>query len=438
MASSPSPIRNREVMTTSLDALTDHLLQRLEQVRRNLGYEVDAPAGPQDRFANLIDSMGLVEFVAVLAGDCGTTATAIEQCAGRRFSTIAELARALLAAGILPHEEGQSPQQAPQAATENGSSHRAACWLAATAVRLPPTVQPAPVLDEMLQRPAGWLERHAGIQQRRIWAEEDPLAAAAAAGRDCLDRAGLLLEDVGALLVTAEAPPLLAGLAAALHHGLGLRPQTTALEIGGACTGFLAALWLARRLVAEAGSVLIVSVEAPSRFLKVEPGTAGEAAALFGDAAAACLVCGEPPDRDAVAVGEVLLGTDGAGARLLRVVPAAAGSCEVQMDGSALASRAIRAMADAVTSLTQRHGISPSELAGVVAHGGNGRMPGLLARQLGLPPERVWSETPRTGNLGSASLPVAWAAHERAPAGMMAWTAVGAGLTWGAALTGQW
>jgi 3-oxoacyl-[acyl-carrier-protein] synthase-3 len=420
-------------MSPSLDALTDHLLGRLELVRRNLGYEADPPAGPQDCFADLIDSMGFVEFLAVLAADCGTTATAIEQCAGGRFSTLADLARVLLAGGILPREEAPSSQQAPQAA----ASHLATCWLAATAIRLPPTVQPALILDEMLQRPAGWLERHAGIQQRRVWGEEDPLAAAVAAGRDCLDRAGLLLEDVGALLVTAEAPPLLAGLAAALHHGLGLRPQTTALEIGGACTGFLAALWLAQRLVAEAGSVLIVSVEAPSRFLKVEPGTAGEAAALFGDAAAACLVCGEPPDREAVAVGEVLLGADGSGARFLRVVPAGAGSCEVQMDGSALASRAIRAMADAVTSLTQRYGISPSDLAGVVAHGGNGRMPGLLARQLGLPPERVWSETPRTGNLGSASVPAAWAAQERVPAGMMVWTAVGAGLTWGAAILGS-
>ena len=34
----------------------------------------------------------------------------------------------------------------------------------------------------------------------------------------------------GALLVTAEAPPLLVGLAAALHHRLDLRPDTVALE----------------------------------------------------------------------------------------------------------------------------------------------------------------------------------------------------------------
>jgi 3-oxoacyl-[acyl-carrier-protein] synthase-3 len=423
-------------MITSLDALTDHLLRRLEMVRRTLGYDADTPAGPDDRFADLIDSMGFVEFLAVLAADCGTTATVIEESAGRRFGTVAELGRALLAAGVLPCGEAPAPRHEAQPAVAE-RSEKATCWLAATAVHLPRTVQPASVLDELLQRPAGWLERHAGIGQRRLWGDEDPLAGAVVAGRDCLERAGLLLEDVGVLLVTSEAPPRLAGLAAAVHHGLGLRPETAALEVGGACTGFLSALWLARRLAADAGGVLIVSVEAPSRFLKVEPGAAGETAALLGDGAAGCLVCAEPPGPEAVPVGEVLLGCDGAGAGLLRVLPAAAGMCEVQMDGSALASRAVRAMADTVTTLTGRYHLSPLDLAGVVAHGGNGRLPGLLARQLGLPPERVWSETPRTGNLGSASLPVAWAARQGASTGVVAWTAVGAGLTWGAALSGK-
>ncbi|HMC90424.1 MAG TPA: 3-oxoacyl-[acyl-carrier-protein] synthase III C-terminal domain-containing protein, partial [Gemmataceae bacterium] len=62
--------------------------------------------------------------------------------------------------------------------------------------------------------------------------------------------------------------------------------------------------------------------------------------------------------------------------------------------------------------------------------------PSLLARKLGLPPERVWSETETTGNLGSASLPVAWAARESRPPGPVICTAVGAGLTWGAAMLG--
>ena len=63
-------------------------------------------------------------------------------------------------------------------------------------------------------------------------------------------------------------------------------------------------------------------------------------------------------------------------------------------------------------------------------------MPNLIALQLDLPPERIWSQTANTGNLGSASLPVTWALQAEAPRGPVAWTAVGAGLTWAAALTG--
>jgi 3-oxoacyl-[acyl-carrier-protein] synthase III len=91
-------------------------------------------------------------------------------------------------------------------------------------------------------------------------------------------------------------------------------------------------------------------------------------------------------------------------------------------------------MADAVRQMSARHGLTVEQLAAVVAHGGNGRMPALLARRLGLSAGRVWSETASTGNLGSASLPVAWAAHSQAINCPLIWTAVGAGLQWGAAL----
>lgn len=104
------------------------------------------------------------------------------------------------------------------------------------------------------------------------------------------------------------------------------------------------------------------------------------------------------------------------------------------MNGIAVAHRAVRAMADAVRQMCDRHGLSVDQLAAVIAHGGNGRMSALLARRLGLPPKRVCSEAARTGNLGSASLPVAWAAHDPSISHPVIWTAVGAGLQWGAAL----
>jgi 3-oxoacyl-[acyl-carrier-protein] synthase-3 len=426
------------------DPLAAHLLNRVGLILRNLGHGDDAPDDAQARFADLLDSMGMVEFLAVVAEDLGVDPEAIEQCVAGRFGTVAELASSLNAAGlVLPKQQvGPGPPlektrtfARPADEPPSGQSTPAArCWLTAAAIRLPEKVQPAAAINEALHRPAGWWESHAGIADRRTWENQDPIQAAVEAGRGCLDRAGLAAEEIGALLVTAEAPPLLAGLAAALHHRLDLRSSAPALEVGGACTGFLAALWLGRALLPRLGAVLVMAVEAPTRFLRLQPGPAGEAAALFGDGAAACLLCDRSQDPSDVAVADIVLGVDGGQGHLIRVERSEAGPIEVQLEGSPLASQAIQVMAQSVRELTHGHGLRIDDLQAVVAHGGNGRLPALLARQLGLPPERVWSETPRTGNLGSASLPVAWASRYPGPQGPVVWTAVGAGLTWAAAL----
>jgi 3-oxoacyl-[acyl-carrier-protein] synthase-3 len=422
-------------MTTALQGLTDHLLWRLRRVLDVLGLDPDA-AAPGVRFADLLDSMALVEFLVTVADDCGVAPEEVERCVGRRFGTVGELAAAMEAAGLVPG--GQDPALGPRP-VERPRPGRTVdpvpCWLAATAACLPRFVQTAAALNEALGRPAGWLEAHAGITRRRVWGDQDPVAIAASAARQCLDRAGLLIEQVGALLVTSEAPPVYPGLAAALHHRLDLRPDTVALDVGGACTGYLAALWTARAVLAQVGVALVVALEAPTRRLEVKPGPAGEAAALFGDAAAASVLCQHPPGPEAVPVAAVVSGVDGGAAGLIRL-DLAGPSPALHFEGEALASRALRAMAETVRGLVQDHGLTLADLEAVVAHGGNGRMPALLARALELPTEKVWSGTEEAGNLGSASLPVAWAARRPPPQGPVAWVAVGAGLTWAGALTG--
>jgi 3-oxoacyl-[acyl-carrier-protein] synthase III len=92
-------------------------------------------------------------------------------------------------------------------------------------------------------------------------------------------------------------------------------------------------------------------------------------------------------------------------------------------------------MAEAVRGRVAHHDLALGDLAGVVCHGGNGRMAPLLARQLVLPADRVWSTTATTGNLGSVSLPAAWTEYGAHVTGPVGWTAVGAGLAWGAFLS---
>jgi 3-oxoacyl-[acyl-carrier-protein] synthase-3 len=416
-------------------ALVARLLDRLHQVRKLLGQEPVA-ADSNTRFVDAFDSMGFIEFLALVADDCGVPVEAIEQAAGRRYGSVGEFAAAINAAGLsLQHE---SPPKARSASDGSPAlafrARKASAWLAATAARLPANRQPASAINALLQRPPGWLEEHAGIEARCLWNDGEPLDAVAYSAQDCLRQAGLSPATVGALLVTSEAPPLLVGLAAALHARLGLPSSSAALEIGGACTGFLTALWTAQHLLANTTAVLVIAVEAPSRWLALAPTPAGEAAALFGDAAASCLLTSQPPGAGALYLRDIVLGTDGSSGSLLRVDTVPGRGAELHMDGIAVAHRAVRTMADAVRQLCDRNALTVDQVAAVLAHGGNGRMPALLARRLGLPSNRVCSETARTGNLGSASLPVAWAARDPSTSHPVIWTAVGAGLQWGAAL----
>lgn len=419
----------------SSHAVVSRLLDRLHQVRELLGQEQLA-TDANTRFVDALDSMGFVEFLALVAEDYGVAVETVEQAAGRRYGSVGEFAAALDAARLsLQHEILSQARSVSDGISSSAlRTRKASVWLAATAARLPANRQPASAINALLHRPSGWLEEHAGIESRYLWGEDDPLDAAALTAQQCLSQADLSPSAVGALLVTSEAAPLLVGLAAALHARLGLPSGSAALEIGGACTSFLSAVWTAQHLLSAMAAVLVIAIEAPSRWLSLSPTPSGEAAALFGDAAAACLLTSQPANANSLHLRDIVLGTDGAAGPLLRVEMTAGHGAELHMDGITLAHRAVRTMADAVQNVRARNGPAVDQLAAVIAHGGNGRMPALLARRLGLPESRVCSETARAGNLGSASLPFAWTACGPSVAHPVVWVAVGAGLQWGAAL----
>ncbi len=422
---------------TSAEDLSRHLLDLVSNLHAELGHEPSQPLTPAAAFADLLDSMEHVEFLLRLGKDLGVTPERIEEAVARKFGTVAELAKALQKAGLALRNAKETEPEAKQSAEqERAPAPPIPCWIGPCIAELPRLTETAEELSRRLRRPANWLEQRAGILARRCWGRQDPVAIAADASRRCLRRGHVNPCDVGALLVTSEAPPMLAGLAAALHHRLGLSASVLALEVGGACTGFLAALTLGRALLPQAKSVLIVALEAPTRYLEVAPGRAGEAAALFGDAAASCVLTDRQHGVSSAPLVDLIHATAGGKGHLVQVQLTSDKRPEVKLKGIALASLAVRQMAQSTKTLLGRHGLSIDDLGAVVAHGGNGRMPALLARQLGVPPERVWSETAQTGNLGSASLPVAWARRGPTPAPVI-WTAVGAGLAWGAALTGD-
>ena len=110
----------------------------------------------------------------------------------------------------------------------------------------------------------------------------------------------------------------------------------------------------------------------------------------------------------------------------------------LRQNGKVVFKFAVSQMADAVTTLLQRHQLSPSDIAMIIPHQANQRILDATAERLELPPGRMASVIGRYGNTTAATLPLAL--EDVLQAGrikrgdLLIFVAVGAGFTVGASL----
>jgi 3-oxoacyl-[acyl-carrier-protein] synthase-3 len=280
-----------------------------------------------------------------------------------------------------------------------------------------------------------WIRRRTGIAARRMLESASTLASLAAdAAAAALDDAGLQPSDVDVVLAaTMSADQTLPNLSAQLCAELGAS-NAGAIDIGAACTGWLAALGLAAALIESrrADHVLVVGAERMTRLRHSDPRRTG---AIFGDGAGAVVV-GDGGARSRI--GPVVLRADGAGGGLITTHREDA--VEVfKMDGEAVFEHAVRRLSTVVVDAAAAAGLTLDEIDVVVLHQANGRITSAVARRLGLlGDERIVHALERTGNTAAASLPLTLA---RARDEGRLWTgarvllaAYGAGLQWAGAV----
>src|SRR5262245_20364665 len=119
--------------------LPGFLLRRLHEVREALGLS-PLPDDPELTFAEALDSMAFVEFLAAVAADCGVGVEALEAAAGPRYTTVSALAEALLKHGLGPHKHAALPSVQITSPVE---AHPPLLWLASASAVLPRRVQHA-------------------------------------------------------------------------------------------------------------------------------------------------------------------------------------------------------------------------------------------------------------------------------------------------------
>ncbi len=289
----------------------------------------------------------------------------------------------------------------------------------------------------------GWIERRTGIRERRYAAAGEALtdmavnASEMALGEAGIDRSRVALT----LLATSTPDHLLPPSAPLLAHRLGLA-GSGAIDMAGACAGFLYALVLADAFVRTHGArVLVVAANILSR--RINPAERGSCV-LFADAAGAVLLA--PSERPGAGVLGAKLAADGGGYDLIKIAAggsrrpfapdvAVADTLMTIADGQAVFTKAVDMMAATAREALDEAGLAVADIDLFVPHQANARIVAAVARQLGVADDKLVSTVADYGNSSAATIPFSLSLAARGamrPGAKVLMCAAGAGLTGGA------
>lgn len=299
-------------------------------------------------------------------------------------------------------------------------------------------------IEAQLGLESGWIERRTGIRTRYWAGEGETLSGLAAeAGRMAVKDAGIAGRDIALTLLATSTPDhLLPPSAPLLAHKLGLE-TSGAIDLAGACSGFLYALTLADAFVQAHGrAVLVVAANILSR--RINPAERASAV-LFADAAGA-VVLTPHRDRDRGLLATEL-SSDGSGYDLIQIpaggsnrpfAPDIVGEefLMTMRDGREVFSRAIELMTTSSRRALETAGVGVSDIARFIPHQANSRMFVAVADNLGIDHAKTVQTIETYGNSSAATIPlslsVANANRPFAEGETLLLTAVGAGLAGGA------
>jgi len=344
-----------------------------------------------------------------------------------------------------------------------------------TGVYVPDGVVTNDRLSLLMDTSDEWIRQRTGIQERRFARRGQSSAVLALeAARHALADARLGADELDLIVFATMTPDhYFPGSGGLLARSLGLQ-TTHAIDIRMQCAGFLSGLQICDAFIrsGSARRVLLVGAECHASFF---PWSDADWAILFGDSDG-------PPSEEGRAWGTahrdraVLFG-DGAGAFVLEAntnddgrgflgfrmrtdgnhwdklhVPGggsasfpyftpemyASNATVPIVEGRQVFRLATTAMPEIVRETLAEHGVALEELSLLLMHQANLRINEAVQKHLGLSDAQVFNNIQRYGNTTAATLPLVFheakAAGRIRPGDLVGFTALGAGLHWGAGL----
>jgi 3-oxoacyl-[acyl-carrier-protein] synthase-3 len=298
----------------------------------------------------------------------------------------------------------------------------------------PAEVVPNSALAGRLGVDDAWIVKRTGVQTRRRAAPTERLSDMATwAARRALNDAGVEPYDIDLVLVaTMSQDEITPNTAPLVAHELGAE-RAGAMDIGAACSGFLAALRLAAGQIetGRADKILVIGAEALTRLLDFDdPKTAH----LFGDGAGAVVLGAD----GAGGIGPITLAADGS------LGPAITCSFEdrvIKMDGHSTYQTAVKRLCEATVAAVAGAGLELDDVDLFVYHQANGRIIRAVGERLDLEPAKVADYVAHMANTSAASIPLTLSLlredNRLRPGQKVLVAAIGAGFTWGAGIV-EW
>ncbi len=313
-------------------------------------------------------------------------------------------------------------------------------------------------LEKMMDTTDEWIRQRTGVVERR-WITEECGASdlGEKAARNALAMAGWEPEEVDFIIFATLSPDIMfPGSGCLMAAKLGL-DATPALDIRQQCTGFLYGLATADAYIKSglARKILFVGGEVHSSGL--DKTTRGrDVSVIFGDGAGA--VCLEAVETDQpVGVRSCCLHANGKFAsslmtelpasRLLHRLPADVARDDPRyfpvMDGQSIFKKALRLLPKVTREALDEAGVSLDQVDLFIPHQANKRINQAYGQFLKVHEDKIFHNIEKYGNTTAASIPIAF--HEAKEQGKIGqpgqtavFTALGAGLTWGACVYTFW
>ena len=301
-------------------------------------------------------------------------------------------------------------------------------------------------IEKMVDTNDEWITIRTGIKERHIAAEGEYTSTLGTdAAREALRMAGIDASQVDLIVVATVTPDFPFPSTACIIQKEINAAKATAFDISAACSGFLYGLSIVEKFI-QTGTVqkaLVIGAETLSRIVDW---TDRNTCCLFGDGAGAVVL--EAVDGDS-GILSTHMHSDGNYWDLLYQPacgsrnPATARAVEqrlpfITMQGNEIFKLAVRAMGEVANEALTTHNLSAEDVDLFISHQANRRIIDAIAKRLGLPEEKMFSNLERYGNTSSASIPLALDQanrSQRITAGnILLFAAFGGGLTWASAV----